>query len=172
MIRSTAKILSVINDVPQPSISGHFLNGSTTYPCPEGSYGVDGRTCHPCPFASWSPSVGQTHCGRSFAYSYSASSARQLLYIPFGVTAINARLWGGGGEGVNGGEDGRCVDGGEGESDHESGVGRGRGGSYTSCNVSVTMNQNVYVIVGRGGRSSGPDGDGTGNVAGECKRPW
>jgi hypothetical protein len=90
--------------------------------------------------------------------------------MPYGVTAINVKLWGGGGQGSDGGdastvfsiegEGGRRVGG-------ECGGGRGRGGSFTSCNVSVTMDQNVYVIVGRGGRSFETDGDRASNVVGE-----
>ena len=161
MTRPTTVTSDAIKNVPEPFPSGHFLIGSTSYPCPVGTYGVDGKTCHPCPFATWSPSTGQTHCGRSFTYSYSASSASQLLYIPYGVTAINVKLWGGGGQGSGGGDISKT-----------SSIrgGGGRGGSYSSCNVSVTMDQNVYVIVGRGGRSLETDGDGASNVEGKRSR--
>ena len=61
-------------------------------------------------------------------------------YIPYGVTKINVKLWGGGG-------------GSDHSLDLEYPSQAGGGGGYSSCTLDVPMNQEIYVIIAGGGGS-------------------
>ena len=109
-----------------------------------GTYGTDGKTCSACPYGTWSPNLGQSICSDIFSYS---NSGLHKTYIPFGVTKINVKLWGGGGG-----------------SDRSDGSDRfsttsyisrsGGGGGFTSCNITVSSNSSIYIIVAGGGSAN------------------
>ena len=120
--------------------TGYFCMSSVCRKCPPGYYGNDGISCHKCRFGTWSVG-GASTCDSSFAYS---KPGFFNVYIPYGVTKINVRLWGGGGAGdaCNGAPNYLPSAGG--------------GGGFSSCNVTVPMNASVYVIVA-GGAIPNPD---------------
>jgi Glycine rich protein len=105
--------------------------------CGMGSYG-DGIICTQCPFATWTLQIGATDiskCVRSFTYR---EPGQIKSYIPFGVTQIVVKIWGGGGGSDN-------------SSDLNFASHSGGGGGFSSCNLTVAHSRNVYVIVGGGG---------------------
>jgi Glycine rich protein len=132
--------------IPAP---GYYCKNDLCIKCPVGTYGTDGQNCLPCPFATWSNTVGQKSCGTSFTYS---TPGLQKSYIPYGVTKIIVKLWGGGG-----GSD-TSLD----PTNYVSHAG-GSGG-YASCNITVPHSRNVYLIIGGGGGSKAL----TANAGGKC----
>ena len=120
--------------------TGYSCMSSVCHECPPGYYGTDGISCHKCRFGTWS--VGRaTACDSKFTYT---KPGLVKVFIPFGVTKINVRLWGGGGAG-----------------DACSGApyylpSAGGGGGFSTCNVTIPMNTSVYVIVA-GGAISNPN---------------
>lgn len=118
--------------VPQP---GYTCQKSLCYKCSTGTYGPDGKTCKPCPFGTWAPNTGSSSCSNSFTYS---SPGSQEVYIPYGVTKVMVRLWGGGGGGDN-------------SNDLNFVSHSGGGGGFTSCNITVKMSNNLIVVVAGGG---------------------
>ena len=69
------------------------------------------------------------------------------MFIPYGVSKINVKLWGGGGSGS--GSDKVAI---SSKNIHFSEL--GGGGGFSSCNISVTPNEYVYIIVASGGSPS------------------
>lgn len=140
--------------------SGYFCMQSICYKCSPGYYGTDGISCQKCEFGTWSVS-GAATCGFSSIYS---TPGFFEAYIPYGVTKINVRLWGGGGAGdaCNGAPDYLPSAGG--------------GGGFSSCNITVQMDTNVYVIVA-GGAIANPDnyisntGGQSPTEAASCQKP-
>ena len=122
--------------------------------------------------------MAQTACDTKFSFSYDTESTVQQLYIPYGVSTINVKLWGAGGASAKSNRDrrsnvdtadsstlDRSVDISTLSSKSDSHQGRGydesrsstmhycgQGGNYFSSNISVSMNQNIWVVVGKGGR--------------------
>ena len=134
----------------QTAAIGYFCQQSICHKCPAGTYGADGKSCNPCPYATWADLSGTKSCQTSFLFS---KPGKQKLFIPYGVSKINVKLWGGGGGGGGGGSDKTAV---SSQNIHfsESGGGGGGGGGFASCNISVTDNEYVYVIVAGGGNPS------------------
>ena len=128
---------------------GYYCKQNVCIKCPTGTFGNDGKVCQPCPYATWAPDLGQSSCGTTFSYS---AAGLQQTYIPFGVTKINVKLWGGGGGGDLTEEDPLQL--------YFSRS--GGGGGYTSCNITVPMSKPIYVIVAGGGGA----GNGTMNLGG------
>ena len=130
---------------------GYYCKSDVCYQCPIGTYGTNGKTCNPCPFGTWQPNVGSTSCSSSFTYS---SAGLVKSYIPYGVTKIIVKVWGGGG-----GSDNTLS---------PSFVSHaGGGGGYSTCNITVPMSNPVYVIVAGGGGANAL----TTNVGGEYVIP-
>ena len=161
----------------------NWSQANINYSCPAGTYRTDGVSCRPCPFATWTTTAGQTACDTTFSFSYTAESATQQLYIPFGVKMINVKLWGAGGASGNGSRDQEidndrnCIrhpanthayDGSYTLTDEPKyslsstimdsctsmTYHAGKGGDYFSSNISVSTNQNVWIVVGKGGYSA------------------
>ena len=116
-------------------VPGYFCKADVCYQCPIGTYGVGGNSCVACPFATWSPNTGSTTCGTYFTYS---TAGLVKLYIPYGVTKIVVKVWGGGG-----GSDSTLSTSFPAHS--------GGSGGFSSCNMTVSMSNPVYVIVAGGG---------------------
>lgn len=142
----TATCLNSLSQIAQ----GYYCQRSVCIKCPTGTFGTDGKVCKQCPYATWAPNLGQSSCGTTFSYS---APGLQQVYIPFGVTKINVRLWGGGGGG----------DKTEVSTDQLYYSRSGGGGGYTSCNITVPMSRPIYVIVAGGGGAGGS----TMNLGGE-----
>ena len=118
--------------IPQP---GYACQKSICNKCSAGTYGTDGKTCKQCPFGTWAPDTGSTSCSNSFTYS---SPGSQQVYIPYGVTKVMVRMWGGGG-------------GGDISNDVNFVSHSGGGGGFTSCNITVKMSNNLIVVIAGGG---------------------
>ena len=103
--------------------------------CPSGYYGPDAIVCKQCPFAQ-STVTGSKQCGTVLKH---VDAGLELTYIPWGISKINVRLWGGGGGG-------------------DSGLGTntgyppasGGGGGFSTCNITVRENTYLNVITGGG----------------------
>lgn len=151
-----------------------YLERTIGYPCPIGTYGTGGVSCHPCPLTTWTTTLAQTACDMKFSFSYATESTIQHLYIPYGVSMINVKLWGAGGASNrdrNSNADiadsithDRSADKStlSSNSNNHQGSGYeessssamhyyGQGGNYISSNISVSMNQNIWIVVGKGG---------------------
>ena len=121
--------------------AGYYCEQSVCTQCAIGTYGTDGKTCSACPYGTWAPNLGQQNCSSIFSFS---TPGLHATYIPFGVTKINIKLWGGGG--------GSDLSDGSDPSSPFSYISRaGGGGGFTSCNVTVPANSSIYVIVAGGG---------------------
>lgn len=133
-ISSSANQCVDVKFVSQP-VQGYYCSNDVCLQCPIGTFGTDGRTCNPCPFATWQPLLGQSSCVTSFSYS-TAGTIRS--YIPYGVTKIIVKLWGGGGGSDN-------------TLDLLDVSHSGGSGGYSTCNITVRHSYPVYVIVAGGG---------------------
>lgn len=116
-------------------VKGYYCSNDLCIKCPIGTFGIDGKSCYPCPFATWQPEVGQSECASFFKYE---SAGTVKSYIPYGVTQIVVKLWGGGG-GSDSSTDLTFVS-------HSGGS-----GGFSSCNVAVPHSNPVYIIVAGGG---------------------
>lgn len=122
--------------IPQP---GYYCATDTCIKCPVGTYGTNGMTCIQCRFGTWSPKAGSSSCQSSFKYS---SPGLQEVYIPYGVTTIIVKLWGGGG-------------GGDVSLNKDYVSHSGGGGGFASCNITVPMSSKLSVIIAGGGAAGG-----------------
>ena len=128
----------------QTAAIGYFCQQSICHKCPAGTYGADGKSCNPCPYATWADLSGTKSCQTSFLFS---KPGKQKLFIPYGVSEINVKLWGGGG---GGGISNKIAVSSQNIHSSES----GGGGGFSSCNISVTPYEYVYIIVAGGGSPS------------------
>ena len=126
----------------QTAAAGYFCEQSICHKCPLGTYGTDGKGCNPCPYATWTDVTGAKSCKTSFLFS---KPGKQKMFIPYGVSKINVKLWGGGGSG----SDKAAIS----DKNIHFSV-SGGGGGFSSCNISVTPNEYVYIIVASGGSPS------------------
>ena len=126
--------------------------------CPSGTFSNDGISCRTCPYAT-SSIPGSKTCGSTIRFNAFGSFS---TYIPYGISKINVRLWGGGGGGdANALQENVSWNGISTSLDPRA----GGGGGFSACNITVIQNTFVRVIVGGGGKDSFGFTDFTGGVS-------
>ena len=114
-------------------VPGYYCKQKTCFRCPSGYFGTDGKVCSECPFAT-SSVKGSNKCSATLHHT---NPGMYRTHMPFGITKINVRLWGGGGAG-------------DASFAASYFANSGGGGGYSTCNITVRANSSIQVLVGGG----------------------